>query len=358
MIPIDGKQLIFSTRVYGVDRIDTIGMTFEIDLRLYIAFRPTQDDMNWEPELDNLAVFQNRVGDVTVVEATPTVSSKLFIGFKRKNWRIRVTITHNFSLYNFPVDTQQLPILIRIPRAKENGIHFISVTMEDRVIQSFGKMQHSWHFLKTDACMLLDTLGVKEIIKDGIDLNRFNASSKCEYAFVITVQRKFSYYIANIAVPNSLLVALNFGIFCLDYLDVSSRLQIILTILLTAVAFKFSVSSLLPVLSYQTALDTFCLGLLIFVVICAMESIIIAKLPEIVARIIDNVTVAVLGVSFIVYHIFWVVWLSKKRVRPQNLKTDQDWALLVSEDSAVARSEIRLPVPATIPLPPAVGGVI
>lgn len=327
------KQLILSARVYGIDKIDTIAMTFDIDWRVFVAFKTPPEDADWEPELGTHVLFQNCIGEIKVIDSAPSSQSRNFEGFKRKNWRVKLTVSHNFTLFNFPVDIQQLPVLVRIPRVKENGIQFVSIASDECRIQTFGKMQHSWNFIKLDTCMLLDHLGMKERVKDPREFDLFTTKSKSEFAFVITVQRRFSYYVANIAIPNSLLVSTNFSIFCIEYVDIASRMQIILTILLTAVAFKFSVASLLPVLSYQTALDSFCLGLLAFVLISALESIIISKMPYNTANIIDHITVAVLAVTFVVYHVWWTVWLLKNRVPSESLKEDQDWAQLVFEDS-------------------------
>jgi hypothetical protein len=55
------------------------------------------------------------------------------------------------------------------------------------------------------------------------------------------------------------LVALCFSAFCIDVADLADRMSIILTLLLTAVAFKFVIADSLPKLSYSTYIDYFLL---------------------------------------------------------------------------------------------------
>ena len=86
----------------------------------------------------------------------------------------------------------------------------------------------------------------------------------------MVVHRKSSYYLSNIISIMAGLVSLCFSAFAIEVQDLADRMSIILTLLLTAVAFKFVIADSLPKLSYSTY---YIFGFIVFVfflcVVCA-----------------------------------------------------------------------------------------
>jgi hypothetical protein len=90
----------------------------------------------------------------------------------------------------------------------------------------------------------------------------------------IKIQRRSGFYISNIAIPMALLSLLSFLSFgILEYeANNNNRLSITLTLLLTAVSYKYVIASSLPQISYLTLLDRYiwlCLG---FIILVAVEN--------------------------------------------------------------------------------------
>lgn len=81
------------------------------------------------------------------------------------------------------------------------------------------------------------------------------------FTFSVVLQRQPMYYLTNIALPMMVLTYLGFLSFAVSFdgsrLDTSDRLSITLTLLLTAVAYKFVVASAIPQVSYLTLLDKY-----------------------------------------------------------------------------------------------------
>ncbi|RHY27268.1 hypothetical protein DYB32_006886 [Aphanomyces invadans] len=77
--------------------------------------------------------------------------------------------------------------------------------------------------------------------------------------FSIILQRRGGYYITHIVIPVTLITYMGFLSFCLDNegktIETGERLLISLTMVLTAVTYKFVVAGAIPQISYLTMLD-------------------------------------------------------------------------------------------------------
>ena len=98
----------------------------------------------------------------------------------------------------------------------------------------------------------------------------------------VLVSRLHNYYVFNIMVPMFVLTFIGMSTIAIPICDVSQRLSVNLTLLLTAVAYKFIVSQDLPHVAYLTFLD-------IFVLLC---------LGTLVLYIIENVIVGMIAMQF------------------------------------------------------------
>ena len=95
--------------------------------------------------------------------------------------------------------------------------------------------------------------------------------------FTLRLRRNAGYYITNVALPISVLTALNalsIGIREIDgsRIGTGERLALTFTLILTAVAYKFVVADVLPNVSYQTFLDVYVLICFFFMVLAAVEN--------------------------------------------------------------------------------------
>jgi hypothetical protein len=143
----------------------------------------------------------------------------------------------------------------------------------------------------------------------------------------VKIQRKSGFYVSNVVIPMasfSLLSFLSFGI--LEdgtKMDTSSRLSITLTLLLTAVAYKFVVSSSLPQISYPTLLDRYvwlCLGNILLVAVeNVFYPVLVFKLGQRYSGNEYFVLLVLVGL-FVTSHIVWggMVLLWYKRREKEN----------------------------------------
>ena len=90
--------------------------------------------------------------------------------------------------------------------------------------------------------------------------------------------RKAPYFTWNIEMPMGVLTLLTAFTFALPPSDTADRLSLTLTLVLTAVAYKLTVAAVIPVVSYVTALDTYVLGCLFFMVLACASSVCVPAL--------------------------------------------------------------------------------
>ena len=92
----------------------------------------------------------------------------------------------------------------------------------------------------------------------------------------VLVSRLHNYYVYNVMVPMTVITCIGISTITVPICQVSRRLSVNLTLLLTSIAYKFIVSQDLPNVAYLTFLDKyvlFCLGTLVLYI---LENVIVA----------------------------------------------------------------------------------
>src|SRR5438874_9951235 len=75
------------------------------------------------------------------------------------------------------------------------------------------------------------------------------------YVFEFTASRKVEHYILKVILPLILIVMMSCAVFCIDKTTSNSQISIAVTSMLTLIAYRFAVDSLLQRLPYMTRLD-------------------------------------------------------------------------------------------------------
>merc|ERR1711865_134827 len=93
----------------------------------------------------------------------------------------------------------------------------------------------------------------------------------------LSALRRYDYYLWNVMVPQFLITMLGVTVYGIPIDDVADRMSVTLALVLTAVAFKFTVTENLPQVSYLTYLDYFTLMNMLFLVVLGLENLIASK---------------------------------------------------------------------------------
>jgi hypothetical protein len=157
-----------------------------------------------------------------------------------------LTLKENFELRDFPFDLQELQVELRQD--------------DSRTWDQFDLTIMSVQFHK-NALQLAEWTLVEPIVKK-VDSTVSTA--------ILRVSRRPQYYLLNIVVIMDMLSVLGLTVFALPNDDLASRQAHILTLILTAVAFKFVISDSMPKIGYNTLLDDFVLGNFFFLFMTAL----------------------------------------------------------------------------------------
>jgi hypothetical protein len=166
------------------------------------------------------------------------ISSLLLIspdGDMRYEEKFKATIKQAFQLENFPFDSHQLVLTIGSFSYTDYEVIFTSY----KDAEVFEWQTNEW------------------IVTDSGELD-FNSSYGYPVAqYFLGISRLPGFYISKYIFPLVLIITISWSVFWLGYesIDIADRLGIILTSVLTVVAFDFVSSETLPRLSYHTILD-------------------------------------------------------------------------------------------------------
>ena len=179
--------------------------------------------------------------DVEVVEGTHVVylSPNDKPGFVRSEQRYRGSFFQMMQLAAFPFDAQTLKMAIRLPRRSDSGRTFVQfhnsrgpqVEMKDWVRLA------EWYRYEPSATTSVDSKG------------------RAKYTISVPLVRKYDYYVWSILGVIGSISFLSFVSFAINADDLPGRSSLVVTLLLTAVAFKLVISDVLPKVSYWTIMD-------------------------------------------------------------------------------------------------------
>ncbi|MCB0628453.1 MAG: hypothetical protein R2824_27045 [Saprospiraceae bacterium] len=177
-------------------------------------------------------------------------------GIARFNQRIIGTLRHQFDFTRFPFDVQRWKMAFfhigdqsyrLIPDTVFMGLH------EDFIDPPTWQTR-------------FEGVGNTKLRGPGPDLKALS------YHF--RLRRNSVYYLWKVLVPVGLIVLMSWGVFWIRPEEISAQLTVSVTAILTLVAFQFSVSQLVPPLSYLTLLDKFSIGADFLVFLAFLESLV------------------------------------------------------------------------------------
>jgi hypothetical protein len=196
-------------------------------------------------------------------------------GVVRHYYRGRVCLDCPVDLHRFPFDSQQLAIRIRVPRHRLQGVNSVRADGFTRDPQLAAHCSPGEFVLRPDAATMairyagdpVESTPLGKSASDGGALNR-----KPEVLIVLVADRQPTYLLTMIGLPNLCCSLVGLDAFVMDPASHADRMGIIVTLILTVVAFKMSVSERLPAIPYATLFDRWLLSLFFIFVLAAMES--------------------------------------------------------------------------------------
>ncbi|KAL6043632.1 hypothetical protein QOT17_023780 [Balamuthia mandrillaris] len=267
-IPVECGFTVY--KVSAIDGIDSIciAQTFYCDFKIFAQWvDPALIGHDASVKVDWKKAFSPNIYVKNAIELE-TTEDRLRLrdpkrGLVTHTRRFRGTLSQFYRLHDFPFDTQTLTIHLSSTGHIDKN-YFLQHRSRNNVIERFELQE--WEVLP--------------LAGPSIELTDPSLSSTgvaySEYLAQIRLQRFSSYYVFNVGAVMALLVSMCFYTSAIPLDALPDRMSITLTLILTVVAFKYSVSDNLPKINYMTLLDKYVLVSFLFLYAMGLENFLIS----------------------------------------------------------------------------------
>jgi hypothetical protein len=267
----DGRVVELGYRIYKIYKINTEDSAFTVDFRLFARWK--DEDVKeivedtWRPyiELSN-CIEQEIVDENFILESEGETGQKK--GYLRLNRRYRAKLFQQYDLANFPFDDHLLRIVLRIPKAIHKCIMQADKTrVEGKQVDGTTMnpfQMHEWQHYEPRY----------KIVSEG------EHTWKRQFHIELPVRRHYKYYLFSIYGIMCMLTSLAFLILISPANNITDRLDLTFSLLVSMIAFKFVLADKVPNVNYMTRLDVYiyvCFGFLFSI---AFESALMAWIGE------------------------------------------------------------------------------
>ena len=337
-VDLQRKPVDVGFTVYSVTNIDPVTQTFDCDFKLYLrwhdAFFAEDPDMvsmaanscmaneavgaifervngafpkNIVKEIDPAlaAEFQPNISFANAASVEEVASDFVVylspndeLGWVRAEQHYRGSFHQMMGLQAFPFDLQNLEITLRLSHRSDMG----------RAFQQY---------YNTDGRAQVE-------VKDWVKLSEWeryephgraytDSKGRAKYTITLPMLRRHRFYVTNVMAIMSAICFLSFTSFGLPTEQLADRSSIVLTLLLTAVAFKLVIADSIPKVGYFTVMDYYMNGMFVLLFIISIENGIGAAIHqyypaffEAYASLIDVGTLLSVFILWGSFHIWFV----------------------------------------------------
>jgi len=259
----EGAQIVtigfFPIAIYGLDASSN---TFYMDTYLWLKWK---GDINPAESMELVnAVDKSSLVKEVLLDEPSTLSD----GSKYQIMRIEGHFFHSFLLNDFPLDSQNLGLLVEDSR---HGFQQISYVV-DHVSSGIGDQLYipGWHIKSWDATSLTHDYGTTF---GESDTQSAGGSIYSAVRFEINISRPSSYFFWKLLLPLVIVISASWVGLMLDYTLVEARTGMPATALLTTVFLQQGYSDNLPQVGYLVLMDKIYVIAYILIVVSLIRAI-------------------------------------------------------------------------------------
>lgn len=310
MIEIDTVNQSFRADLYSEIRIRGISKIYDIDFVKRVVIDMYEISQKTLRFLHVREIFGEEKDSEYMTETSDYSKGTFDYCFKR---RFQASFTDRAELHDFPFDRQILKIRIQAYQPR-NMVYFIP-NAEYPSIFFYEKFQ----FHDTYKPVFKDKIYTCTSLSDSKESSAYFEYPICTYT--LAFDRKPHYYITNIVAPMATFTLLACLSFAVDEdgnsMDIGTRLSFTMTLLLTAVAYKFVVTSALPQISYLTIMDKYVNMCFLFICAVLLENAVYPAVFQTSSGDERYVLVVYIGI-FCLFNAIWVFVIFIKKYNANN----------------------------------------
>ncbi|CAE7546065.1 unnamed protein product [Symbiodinium sp. KB8] len=216
----------------------------------------------------------------------------------KMSWVIAGEFAEKLELKSFPFDCQELSVTLclGVPCVKgKEQVHFqLPHEDESRVILNVFSLQNSW--MRPERVFLKFDWTDKDKNWQGHQFPTVKIS--------VYLQRKYGFYLWNVVLPMFLIASMSACSMSIHIDKVADRLSATLTLVLTAVAYKYITAQMVPTIGYNTWLDKYVLACFWFLVVIVLENCVAGRFDEQT----EFEWFMLIGIMFIFTNIGFAIW--------------------------------------------------
>jgi hypothetical protein len=185
-------------------------------------------------------------------------------GTIKGNHRIFGTFAAQMNLVNFPRDTQVLPVT------------FISTLYSPEELKIIFDASDSEEIFTENAWTIELARGISSVYDLGVLYGTEGdpKESLARFDYEILVKRQTRYYVWKVFLPLCMIVMVSWAVFWIDPSQMGIQTGIGTGMMLSLIAFLFSLQNILPKINYLTRMDVFVYTSLSFVVLAFLETLV------------------------------------------------------------------------------------
>ena len=246
-----------------------------------------EDKPHWTPSL----LFHETSGEMKIL-LEPSYFRRKNILYSYNNWII--TFKENMELRRFPFDRQ----LLRVNGFSLNA-EFVPF-QPDLGVPPCVTVNHARTCLRVESS--------KDIwLVEKVKLKVFHEGNDSQMKIQFRLTRRPEFYLFNILFITFLIVMLSYTVYIVDVHDFSARMGILETNFLTAVAFKFTINTYIPAVSYLTLLDIYMILTFTFIFAIVVASVIMSLLDKDDAQYLNFYFTLITSITWISIHILILI---------------------------------------------------
>jgi hypothetical protein len=266
----DGKQVEIGYRIYKIYKISTEDTAFTVDFRIFARWKDDTEEITedtWHPYIELSNCMEQEVVDENFNVEKDEVGGQQK-GWLRWNRRYRAKLFQQYDLSSFPFDDHALRIVLRIPKAVDKCIMKADLTRVDGKQVDGSTMNdfqmHEWQHYPPQY----------RIVSEG------EHTWKRQFHIELPVRRHYKYYVLSIYGIMCMLTTLSFLILLSPANNITDRLDLTFSLLVSMIAFKFVLADKVPNVNYMTRLDVYLYSCFAFLFSIACESALMTWVAE------------------------------------------------------------------------------